>query len=68
MRSEHAPTVRTSRTAGLSLHTIVRAVADWADRRKTRGALQKLDTHMLHDIGLLPEEARMECTKPFWKD
>ncbi len=67
MRSEHAPAIHTPRAAGLSLRTIFRALADWRTRRKTRGALQRLDTHMLHDIGLLPEEARMECTKPFWK-
>jgi uncharacterized protein YjiS (DUF1127 family) len=43
-------------------------VLKWEQRKQTRRALQRLDAHMLKDIGLTPLEAHTECTKPFWQD
>lgn len=39
----------------------------WENRRRTRGALRRLDPHMLRDIGLDPAEAADEAVKPFWR-
>lgn len=36
-------------------------------RRRERQRLYRLDAHLLRDIGLDPQEARRECTKPFWQ-
>ncbi|GHE20196.1 DUF1127 domain-containing protein [Halomonas urumqiensis] len=36
-------------------------------RRRTRRALLGLDKRLLDDIGINPEQARREATKPFWK-
>lgn len=41
-------------------------VLAWEERRATRRALARLDTHMLRDIGLSPDTARTECAKRFW--
>ena len=39
----------------------------WEERRQTRKALARLDTHLLRDIGLAPDEARTEAARPFWQ-
>ena len=36
-------------------------------RRRERQALGNLDTHILRDIGLTPEQAQGEAAKPFWR-
>lgn len=41
-------------------------VARWETNGRTRKALEKLDNHMLRDIGLTPAEAQAEWDKPFW--
>jgi uncharacterized protein YjiS (DUF1127 family) len=43
-------------------------VLAWEERRATRRALARLDAHMLHDIGLSPENVQGECAKRFWQD
>jgi uncharacterized protein YjiS (DUF1127 family) len=43
-------------------------VLKWEQRRQTRRALKHLDKHMLTDIGLSHDEARMECKKAFWQN
>lgn len=43
-------------------------IAKWQMRSATRKSLQKLDRHLLHDIGLEPGEAQCESTKRFWQD
>lgn len=43
-------------------------IAKWQLRSATRRSLRKLDTHLLHDIGLEPSMADCECTKRFWQD
>lgn len=40
--------------------------ARWDDRHRTRSALARVDSSGLRDIGLTPDRARMEASKPFW--
>jgi uncharacterized protein YjiS (DUF1127 family) len=39
----------------------------WRQRTIDRQALQKLDEHMLHDIGLSRGDVELEASKPFWR-
>jgi uncharacterized protein YjiS (DUF1127 family) len=39
----------------------------WRQRTIDRQALQKLDEHMLHDIGLSRVDVEHEAGKPFWR-
>jgi uncharacterized protein YjiS (DUF1127 family) len=39
----------------------------WRRRAIDRQALQKLDEHMLHDIGLSRSQVEAEVSKPFWR-
>ncbi|WP_227751469.1 DUF1127 domain-containing protein [Tabrizicola oligotrophica] len=41
-------------------------VARWELNLRTRNALEKLDDHLLHDIGLDRARAQEEWDKPFW--
>lgn len=34
--------------------------------RQHRQALRRLDTHLLRDIGLTPEQAEAEARRPIW--
>jgi uncharacterized protein YjiS (DUF1127 family) len=43
-------------------------IAKWQMRSATRKSLQKLNGHLLYDIGLEPGEAHSECTKRFWQE
>ena len=43
-------------------------IAKWEMRSSTRKSLQKLSSHLLHDIGLEPGEAQCESTKRFWQN
>lgn len=45
-----------------------RLIRAWADRQATRRALDRLDAHLLDDIGITAQEARAETAKPFWQD
>ena len=38
----------------------------WSRVARERRRLLELDEHILRDIGLTPEEARREATRPFW--
>ncbi len=42
-------------------------VSKWATRRDTRKALARLTDWELRDVGLTPEEARLEASKVFWR-
>jgi uncharacterized protein YjiS (DUF1127 family) len=42
--------------------------AKWDTLRRTRKDLMDLDTHTLRDIGLTPDQARIEAKRPFWQD
>lgn len=39
----------------------------WRSRRAWRLDLQRLDDHMLRDIGLERSDAELEIAKPFWR-
>ncbi|GHC43746.1 DUF1127 domain-containing protein [Neogemmobacter tilapiae] len=47
---------------------VSKVVTAWAARQQTRGALKRLDPHLLRDIGLNQNDAHAECAKPFWRD
>lgn len=42
-------------------------LARWENRRRTRHALNRLDPHLLTDIGLSPVLRDIEGAKPFWR-
>ncbi len=39
----------------------------WEKRLRDRAALRDMDSHLLRDIGLAPEDAAREAAKPFWR-
>ncbi len=39
----------------------------WHQRARDRQALDRLDAHMLHDIGLSRADVEHEVSKPFWQ-
>jgi uncharacterized protein YjiS (DUF1127 family) len=41
-------------------------LAAWSRVAHERRRLLELDTHILRDIGLTPEEAHREASRPFW--
>lgn len=43
-------------------------IATWETRYTTRKSLQKLDKHLLRDIGLDPLSASFEAQRPFWRE
>jgi len=47
--------------------TIMATVHTWRRRNCARSSIRGMDEHMLHDIGLTPEQARRETHKPFWR-
>lgn len=46
---------------------LIAALSAAQTRRRDRNRLAHLDDHILRDIGLTPDQARAECTKPFWR-
>lgn len=45
----------------------LKTFARWYDRYLQRRVLAELDSRMLEDIGVTPQEARREISKPFWR-
>lgn len=43
------------------------AMCEWQRRSEMRHRMQRLDDHMLDDIGLTREQVEAEVRKPFWK-
>ncbi len=39
----------------------------WEARLRTRQHLARLDTRILDDMGMNPEDVARECAKPFWR-
>ena len=66
MPQTHIQTLPLRAPRGL-LTRLLSAVTAASQRRAARHRLGQLDTHMLRDIGLDPQEARRECAKPFWQ-
>jgi len=50
-----------------SLDPVLSHVFTWLQRARDRRALQRLDHHMLHDIGLSAADVDHEVSKPFWR-
>lgn len=50
------------------LITMALIVTKWDRYRRTRKALNRLEQHLLADIGLSRDAAYNEARKPFWKD
>lgn len=46
---------------------VAETVLAWEIRRLTRRKLQRLDAHLLRDIGLSAHDAQLEAEKPFWQ-
>lgn len=42
-------------------------LAEWEQRQRTRRALERLDAHLLKDVGLDGTAAQNECQKPAWQ-
>ena len=47
--------------------SIAQMLALWSFRYHSRLALREMDDWQLKDIGLMPQDARTEMRKPFWK-
>ena len=43
-------------------------IAKWQLRSATRNGLNRLDHHLLCDIGIEADVAQAECAKRFWQD
>ncbi|TAG16626.1 MAG: DUF1127 domain-containing protein [Rhodobacterales bacterium] len=43
------------------------AISAALTRRRDRALLARLDSHLLRDIGIAPEDAKAEAAKPFWQ-
>ncbi len=52
---------------GFSAGQIIKKTKFWANRSRQRKQLARLDAHMLADVGITAEQARIEMAKPFWK-
>lgn len=46
---------------------LVEQFLTWHQRVHDRRALDHLDAHMLHDIGLSRADVEQEVSKPFWR-
>ncbi len=42
-------------------------LSKWATRRRTRIALDRLDAHLLRDVGLTQAAADREAERAFWR-
>ena len=62
----HTP-VRSVTGFGRLAARAVALVQLWQERARGRRELQRLDNHMLKDIGLNRIDALREAEKPFWK-
>lgn len=49
------------------LGLVAALIATWRSRHQDRLILQRLDDHMLADIGLSRADAETEIDKPFWR-
>ncbi len=58
--------LRSILTGPVNPRTAVARLTVWAERRRSRDALARLDAHLLADIGLDLQAATREATQPFW--
>ena len=52
---------------GASVQELVRRLALWHRRARTRRHLDGLPEHLLADVGLGVAESRRESARPFWR-
>jgi uncharacterized protein YjiS (DUF1127 family) len=52
---------------GGSFRRLVNLLALWAERRRQRHHLARLDERMLKDVGLSRADIWIEVEKPFWR-
>lgn len=64
-RSEIATLPLAARTGLFDRLALV--LAEASNRRRERHMLDRLDPHLLRDIGLTTDQARAEASKPFWR-
>ncbi|MDJ1160155.1 DUF1127 domain-containing protein [Chelatococcus sp. SYSU_G07232] len=50
-----------------ALLSLLDTLDTWATRVAQRRALERLDGHMLHDLGLSRADVEREAGKPFWR-
>lgn len=53
-------------TSGFEYRDIKQYLDECYQRYRTRKQLEKLTAEQLRDVGITPEQAREEATKPFW--
>ncbi|MEM8840875.1 MAG: DUF1127 domain-containing protein [Pseudomonadota bacterium] len=46
---------------------ILARITLWKHRAESRAELAELSTTQLRDIGVTPEQAEIEASKPFWR-
>lgn len=51
-----------------ALVAVAMTLAAWEERRISRRALARLDSHMLRDVGLSVQSRADETAKPFWRE
>lgn len=56
-----------TRAAQSLLQGLVEMLQRMRLRARLRRDLERLDEHLLHDIGIKREELETEATKPFWQ-
>ena len=66
MPHSQTETLRLTSRMGL-VQRLTDALAQAVALRRDRKLLSGLDPHLLRDIGLTPEEAQAEASKPFWR-
>lgn len=52
---------------GAGVQQLVRQLALWRRRARTRRQLGGLPEHLLADVGLSAAESRRESARPFWR-
>jgi uncharacterized protein YjiS (DUF1127 family) len=62
-----APTAPEARRGGVvGRRSFWQRIATWRRVSRERQRLRDLDPRILHDIGVTPEEAAREASRPFW--
>jgi len=50
----------------INWNKIARILKQWQHNYRSRKALSQLDDVLIKDIGLTPEQVKVEANKPFW--
>ena len=52
----------------IALRAALAALRRWRANREARRGLAELDARSLRDIGISPQDAAFEASRPFWQD